>query len=72
MLPQATWQRCYVHFLRNARERVPRRARPTTKLRWLYDHRTAVQAMRRSGRPASRATPANTETSIGDSEGTRK
>ena len=37
-----------------------------------YRRRTAVQATRTSGRPASRATPANTETSIGDSQGTQK
>jgi len=26
MLPAAAWQRCYVHFLRNALDHLPRKA----------------------------------------------
>jgi transposase-like protein len=26
ILPEAAWQRCYVHFLRNALEYLPRKA----------------------------------------------
>lgn len=41
-LPEAAWQRCYVHFLRNARDHLPRKANDDcmTELRWLYDRRT--------------------------------
>ena len=28
VLPEAAWQRCYVHFLRNALDYVPRKACP--------------------------------------------
>ena len=41
LLPGAAWQRCYVHFLRNALDHLPRTADPAclTELRWLYDCR---------------------------------
>ena len=47
-LPGAAWQRCYVHFLRNALERLPRKADPDclVELRWLYDRRDAGEARR--------------------------
>lgn len=47
-LPLAAWQRCYVHFLRNALDRLPRKADPDclVELRWLYDRRNAVEARR--------------------------
>ncbi len=40
-LPAAAWQRCYVHFLRNALDHLPRKADDDclTELRWLYDRR---------------------------------
>ncbi len=46
MLPGATWQRCYVHFLRNAFDHLPRKADDDclTELRWIYDRRTIVEA----------------------------
>jgi hypothetical protein len=36
---EAAWQRCYVHFLRNALDYVPRKADNDclTELRWIYD-----------------------------------
>jgi transposase-like protein len=39
LLPDAWWQRCYVHFLRNAADHMPRKADSDclTELRWLYD-----------------------------------
>ena len=45
-LPTALWQRCYVHFLRNALDRIPRSADRTClqELRWLYDRRDATEA----------------------------
>ena len=46
MLPEAAWQRCYVHFLRNALDHLPRKANDDclTELRWLYDRRDAAEA----------------------------
>ena len=46
VLPEAAWQRCYVHFLRNALDHLPRRADDDclTELRWLYDRRDAAEA----------------------------
>ena len=41
VLPEAAWQRCYVHFLRNALDCVPRRVDDDClqELRWFYDRR---------------------------------
>ena len=46
VLPEAAWQRCYVHFLRNAPDHLPRKASDDclTELRWLYDLRSAAEA----------------------------
>ncbi len=46
VLPTALWQRCYVHFLRNALDYLPRSADPAClqELRWLYDRRDATEA----------------------------
>lgn len=48
VLPTALWQRCYVHFLRNALDHLPRSADRTClqELRWLYDRRDALEARR--------------------------
>lgn len=45
-LPEAAWQRCYVHFLRNARDHLPRKADDDCmqELRWLYDRRDIAEA----------------------------
>ena len=45
-LPEAAWQRCYVHFLRNALDYLPRKTTDDclTELRWLYDRRDAADA----------------------------
>jgi transposase-like protein len=45
-LPEAVWQRCYVHFLRNALDHLPRKADDDclTELRWLYDRRDLDEA----------------------------
>ena len=39
ILPEAAWQRCYVHFLRNALDHMPRKADDDClrELCWLYD-----------------------------------
>jgi putative transposase len=41
VLPQALWQRCYVHFLRNAIDHMPRKHLDDClqELRWIYDRR---------------------------------
>lgn len=46
VLPEACWQRCYVHFLRNALDHLSRKADPDclTELRWLYDRRNLEEA----------------------------
>lgn len=48
VLSEAVWQRCYVHFLRNALDHFPRKGDPDclTELRWLYDRRDADEARR--------------------------
>ena len=46
VLPQATWLRRYVHFLRNTLDHVPRRRDDhfQQELRWLYDRRDLEEA----------------------------
>jgi putative transposase len=46
VLPTALWQRCYVHFLRNALDHLPRSADRAClqELRWIYDRRDATEA----------------------------
>ena len=46
VLPSALWQRCYVHFLRNALDYLPRTADRTVlqELRWLYDRHDVNEA----------------------------
>lgn len=46
VFPEAAWQRCYVHFLRNALDHLPRKADDEcmTELRWIYDRRTIEEA----------------------------
>ena len=48
VLPEAAWQRCYVHFLRNALDYVPRKVDDDCRreLRWLYDRRDLGEARR--------------------------
>jgi len=48
LLPEAVWQRCYVHFLRNALDHLPRKADDDclTELRWLYDRHDLAEARR--------------------------
>ena len=48
VLPEAPWQRCYVHFLRNALDHLPRRRDDDClrELRWIYDRRDANEARR--------------------------
>src|SRR3954447_8972330 len=47
-LSEAAYQRCYVHFLRNALDYVPRRVDDDClqELRWLYDRRDLPEARR--------------------------
>lgn len=46
LLGEAAWQRCYVHFLRNALDYLPRKADDDCmqELRWLYDRRNLKEA----------------------------
>ena len=48
VLPESYWQRCYVHFLRNALDYLPRKLADDclVELRWLYDRRNAEEARR--------------------------
>ncbi len=46
VLPEAAWQRCYVHFLRNALAYLPRKHNDDClqELRWIYDRRDLAEA----------------------------
>ena len=48
VLTEAAWQRCYVHFLRNALDYLPRKADDDClqELRWIYDRRDIQEAHR--------------------------
>jgi putative transposase len=48
VLPEAAWQRCYVHFLRNALDYVPRKVDDDClqELRWIYDRRKLAEVRR--------------------------
>ena len=48
ILPVAAWQRCYVHFLRNALDHLPRKLVDDClqELRWIYDRRELVEVRR--------------------------
>ena len=48
VLAEAVYQRCYVHFLRNALDYVPRKVDDDClqELRWLYDRRDVAEARR--------------------------
>jgi putative transposase len=46
VFPEARWQRCYVHFLRNALDHLPRKKDDDvlTELRWIYQRRNVGEA----------------------------
>ncbi len=48
MLPEAAFERCYVHFLRNALDHLPRKANDDRlqELRWLYERRDVSEAQK--------------------------
>ncbi|MFO1082986.1 MAG: IS256 family transposase [Reyranellaceae bacterium] len=48
VLTEASWQGCYVHFLRNALDYVPRRLKDDClqELRWMYDRRELAEVRR--------------------------
>jgi putative transposase len=48
ILPEAAWQRCYVHFLRNTLDYVPRKVDDDClmELRWFYDRRDLDEVRR--------------------------
>jgi transposase-like protein len=48
VLPGGWWQRCYVHFLRNALDYLPRKADDDClqELRWMYERRDVEEARR--------------------------
>ena len=48
VLPETAVQRCYVHFLRNALDHLPRKADDDClqELRWLYDRRNVEEGER--------------------------
>ena len=51
VLAEAVWQRCYVHFLRNALDYVPRKVDDDClmELRWFYDRRDLAEVRRDRG-----------------------
>ncbi len=57
ILPEAAWQRCYVHFLRNALDYLPRKADDDClqELRWIYDRQESDRGPARLGRLARHA-----------------
>jgi putative transposase len=48
VLPSAAWQRCYVHFLRNALDHLSRKRADDClqELRWIYDRRELAEVRR--------------------------
>jgi len=48
VLPGAAWQRCYVHFLRNGLDHLPRKLADDClqELRWIYDRRELAEVRR--------------------------
>src|SRR6201997_5353891 len=48
VLPGAAWQRCYVHFLRNALDHLLRKLADDClqELRWIYDRRELIEVRR--------------------------
>lgn len=48
VLPEVKWQRCYVHFRRNALDHLPRKKDDDvlTELRWIYKRRNVEEARR--------------------------
>jgi putative transposase len=46
LLSSSVWQRCYVHFLRNARDHLPRKGDDDviTELKWLYERKDVAEA----------------------------
>jgi putative transposase len=46
VLPEAAWQRCYVHFLRNCLDHLPRKGDDDClrELRWIYERRNLGEA----------------------------
>ena len=48
VMPGVWWQRCYVHFLRNALDYLPRKADDDClrELRWMYERRDVEEARR--------------------------
>jgi len=46
VFPEAIWQRCYVHFLRNALDYLPRKGDKDClqELRWIYERRNMLEA----------------------------
>jgi putative transposase len=46
VMPEAAWQRCYVHFLRNCLDHLPRKGDDDClrELRWIYERRNLGEA----------------------------
>ena len=74
VLAEAAYQRCYVHFLRNALDYVPRRVDDDClqELRWLYDRRSIEEARRTSPHGSLNGRPATPSSSHGSRKPSRK
>jgi putative transposase len=46
VLPESAWQRCYVHFLRNAHDKVPKKRDDDClrELKWIYERKKLEEA----------------------------
>ena len=74
VLPEAAFQRCYVHFLRNALDHLPRKAGDDClqELRWLYDRRSVEEARRTSPHGSPNGEPVTRNSSDGSRKRSRR
>lgn len=69
VLPEAVWQRCYVHFLRSALDYLPRKADDDClmELRWIYDRRDLT----RPGKISAPGWPNGASATLSSADGSR-
>ena len=74
VLPETAFQRCYVHFLRNALDHLPRKADDDClqELRWLYDRRSIDEARRDLAAWIAKWAPATRSSSPGSKRRSRR
>ena len=74
VLTEAAFQRCYVHFLRNALDHLPRKADDDClqELRWLYDRRSIEEARQDLAAWIAKWAPAIRSWSVGSRKPSRR